>query len=213
MSSIATSGRRALWSTALTTVIFISLDATAQAVPVRYEFGGSLVFADPSTAVGPGTRFTGSFVYDPAEGTISAAVFQQTEFLFGQTSSLSVQVAGQPVYSSQGNLGMGIATFWPETILVLRQPDNQDGISPFLEFRNIGGHLVIFPSLPPTSLSLSDFPYTGFFLSPNPGGQTLYQGTIDTLIAVPEPGMTTIILLLAAGCICRRSLCRSQRSH
>ena len=44
----------------------VAAGSTAQAAPIRYEFGGRITTADPSTGVAPGTRFGGIFTYDPA---------------------------------------------------------------------------------------------------------------------------------------------------
>jgi hypothetical protein len=61
---------------------------------------------------------------------------------------------------------------------------------------------AVFNSLdPPTAPKLTDFSNAQLFVYKldNPASALLYSGTIDTLIAVPEPASVTVLCLAAAG--------------
>ena len=61
---------------------FLALTANAvgHAALMRYEYGGTITSADPSTGITRGSRFSGTFTYDPA-GSPSAMMIE------GQTTS------------------------------------------------------------------------------------------------------------------------------
>jgi hypothetical protein len=153
--------------------------------------------------------------YDPDLATKTASVDWNQGFDLGPLSGMTVDINGRRVDSVQGGLQLGVAQYPqdygrsgspPSTHLGFRVADDLEGVAPFLVLRNLD-RWVLPGLIPPTALSLTDFPDGGFVLSRNPGGVTLYQGTLDTLTAipVPEPATAALILIGAAGwCMVRR---------
>lgn len=190
-------------------IMVVSMGTRSLAAPIRYQFGGVVVHADSSTWVTPGSRYSGTLTYDPDLATKTASVDWNQGFDLGPLSGMTVDINGRRVYSVQGGLQLGVAQYPqdhggsglpPSTHLSFRVADDLEGVAPFLVLRNLD-RWVLPGLIPPTALSLTDFPDGGFVLSRNPGGLTLYQGTLDTLTAIPVPEPTTAALILigAAG--------------
>jgi hypothetical protein len=193
--------------------------APAQAAPVAYEYGGVITSADPSSGVTTGTRFTGTFTYDPATDPMPVMIEGNTSYYFGQpingatdTSRLTLSVGGNPVFD-QGGIGMGVLDtvnyhytdpFTPSTSVGLMANDSAIRVSLGLTnpTRSVDPTLAI-----PTSLSLTDFPVAKFQVnSLKPGALLLYSGTIDTLtpLNTPEPSTLALSALVGLGLAIRR---------
>ncbi len=217
--------RRALQ---IVSVAFLALswNAAGQAALMRYEYGGTITSADPSTGITPGTRFTGTFTYDPAGKPFAMMIEGQTDYTFGllswpgsqaDGSGITLQIGGKSVLSDQGGLSMTVTEseypnqfsylngVGPATALTISNPwTDSRSILVGLDLSNPSRS--VFHSLdPPTSIDLSDFPVAQLSGISTPGGETLFSGTIDTLmeIPVPEPAWTTLLCLTAIGWIAR----------
>lgn len=202
-------------------IMVASMGTPSLAAPIRYQFGGVVVHADASTAIASGSRYSGTLTYDPDLVTKTASVDGNQGFDLGPLSGMTVDINGRRVYSVQGGLQLGVAQYPqdhggsglpPSTHLGFRVADNLEGVAPFLALRNLD-RWVLPGLVPPTALSLTDFPDGGFVLSRNPGGLTLYQGTLDTLTAipVPEPTCAALVLVVATGgCVVRRHRLRDR---
>ncbi|MFI5458959.1 MAG: hypothetical protein ACHRXM_26320 [Isosphaerales bacterium] len=210
----------------MATVIAIS-DVAAHASPIQYQYGGVITAADPSTGVAPGTRFSGTFSYDPAklsggfqiEGSFQAIYGRSANFpdSVADGSGLILQIGGQTVLANPGGVQVSVAEIeypgqygYRDTSGNLQNPHTSVSISN----ENVdGGPLLValgltnptrsvFGSLTlPTTLNLADFSQAqlSVTLMTNPGSKTLYSGTIDSLveIPVPEPAFATLLCLAA----------------
>ena len=67
---------------------FLALTANAvgHAALMRYEYGGTITSADPSTGITPGSRFSGTFTYDPAGSPSAMMIEGQTTSYYGLLS-------------------------------------------------------------------------------------------------------------------------------
>ena len=183
---------------------------SATAAPIQYEYSGVITTADPSTGVAPGTRFTGTFAYDPGkdENWLGYEGYQQ--YHYGKTpgnpgsvadgSGLTLQIGGRTILADQGGLLVGVAESeypgqWgyrdangnpagPYTQVSISSDGYTVGLNLSNPSRSVFGSLA-----PPPWLSLADFPQAQLNVTEwtDPGRKTLYTGTIDTLTAVPEP--------------------------
>ena len=200
------------------------LCSESAAAPIQYEFAGFVTEADSSTGIAPGTRFSGTFAYDPAKisGGISIEGLNQANF--GQAanwpgsvadgSGLSLQIGGQTILANPG--GVSIATSFvdypgqfgyrdatgnpenPYTTVVISNSGvdtNPLQVALILNNPTVGFRDSTFP------LNLTQFPNAqlNVTLLTNPGSKTLYTGTIDSLVelSVPEPTLGTALCLVA----------------
>lgn len=206
------------------TFLAASQTAVSRADPIRYEFGGVITSADPSAGLAVGTRFDGTFTYDP-----SAPVVEPTYLIEGQigyspgASGLTLSVDAHQVFESN-SLELVVdygpkysATPTPQdpamTKLIIEGMTDQAGVS--LTLTNPSR--LVFPTSPiPTStFSLSDFPQTHFLLTDRASGsgETLFGGTIDTLLLapVPEPGTLASVFVMIVAVALRQRLKRADR--
>ena len=86
---------------------------------IRYDFGGVIASADPSTGVTPGTRFSGSFTFDPTDPTSPLITIEgSNQYLFGRSenvpnsvadgSGLTLQVGGKTVLADPGGVQVSV---------------------------------------------------------------------------------------------------------
>ncbi len=199
----------------LVLVALVCLCAESQATPIKYEYGGVITSADTSTGIAPGTRFSGTFTYDPAVTPPPLMIEGMNQYSYGKAnyvgavadgSGITFQVGDRTVLSNPG--GVTISVYELEYPGQYGYRDANGPIGPFTKLSitnsNIGdyanGPIVdlgldnnsrsVFGSLaPPSVLNLTDFPDAKLIVSEltNPGERQLYAGTIDTLQAVPIP--------------------------
>jgi len=209
----------------------LSWNAAGQAALMRYEYGGTITSADPSTGITPGTRFSGTFTYNPADNADAMMIEGQTGYSFGLStwpgsqadgSGITLQIGGKSVLSDPGGVSITVTEneypnqfsylngVGPATALTISNPwTDSRSILVGLDLSNPSRS--VFHSLdPPTSLDLSDFPVaqlSGISTRLGTGGETLFSGTIDTLTQapVPEPAWATVLCLAAVGWIARSS--------
>jgi len=224
---------RRAFRTGLFAFLALSWNAAGQAALMRYEYGGTITSADPSTGITPGTRFSGTFTYDPDAKAPWLGYEGHTQYSFGLSpsypgsqadgSGITLQVGGKTVLSDQAGMSMSVteqeyAGQWgygsasgtgagPSTAIVIGNLATNNG-GDFLGLTLSNPSRYVDHSLaPPTSFNLSDFPVAQLSVdSPRLGGPTsVYNGTIDTLmeIPVPEPAWTTLLCLTAIGWIAR----------
>jgi hypothetical protein len=204
MAPLGTPHRPALvWGTVATLVVLASRDV-AFAEPIRYEYGGVITSADPSTGATSGTRFEGSFTYDPA-AQAPATGFTYEGFvgyaMAPDRSGLTLNVGGRQVFDANG-LGLDVnygPRFGPTpsaqdpamTRVSIVGETDQLGVT--LRLANLS-RSVFSPFPAPTSLSLDDFPDRQLLVIDRAShrGETLFGGTIDTLTPVPVPEPTTL---------------------
>ncbi len=209
----------------------------ASANLIRFDYGGVIASADPSTGIEPGTRFSGSFAYDPA-GAVAGIGFEGLHsYDFGRSdgwhrptpdsSGLTLDIGGKSVYAYHGGLGLivtGDETFYAPGRGTSISIHNADigGLSPLgISIDLSNPHANLDPSLaPPTSLNLGDFPsatLSVYWTAPGgPQQNLMYRGTIDTLtltptISTPEPTSLTLLAMAVAGWLARQGLRRRRR--
>jgi hypothetical protein len=220
-----TTSCRSCWPAALALVLAMGgLTAGANASPITYEFGGTITSAAPATGVAPGTRFSGSFTYDPAATPTGAISFEGSlQTLYGQVESspgsvpdasgIRLQVGTTPVYDGRGGLQVAVSEIdgkygyhdadgnpVPPHMVVDISNGNVDDHTLLVALTlNNPGRAPLDSLNPPTSLSLADFPLATITIDDrvDPGSVALFTGTVDTLNAVPEP--STALFFLAAA--------------
>ena len=200
----------------------------AVAAPITYMYGGTISSDDPTTAIAPGTRFEGTFTYDPATQPFKLTTEGMAVYTFGippstvaDTSNLTLRLGGQPLFSGQGlsvtvsdqsdatyGLPPGSSTHVPPSSQWNLLAHN-DLVGVSLNFVNPGQSLN--PSLSLThAYSLNDFPIAQLLVTgrANKTGVILYSGSIDMLAPVPVPEPTTLAMLAVtfAGLAVRRHL-------
>jgi hypothetical protein len=176
--------------------------------------------------VAPGTRFSGTFSYDPSEAPTSLITIEgSVQTIYGKgpgfpngvpdSSGLSLQVGGQSVYSYQGGLQVSVAEIdgkygytdghgnpaAPNMDVNISNGNVDNGpLTVALDLKN-PSQAPLDSLHPPTYLSLADFPQAQLNVTEltNPGTTTLYTGTIDTLTAVPEPTTAVLFGVAAVG--------------
>ncbi len=215
-------------------------DLAVQASPIQYQYGGVITQADPSTGIVPGTRFSGTFSYDPT-GTLSGGIgfegFSQATYghsvnypgSVADGSGLTLQIGGQTILANPGGVSVGLSEIDYPGQWGYRDA-NGNPVSPYttVTISNLnvdGGPLQVALGLtnPARALGNSFYPLTlaefpdaqlGVTLLTNPGSETLYTGTIDSLVemAVPEPFCATVLCLIAIGWFTRSRSCRRAES-
>ncbi len=222
--------RRPVQSLALLAALIAIFDTAAQASPIQYQYGGVITQAGPSTGVAPGTPFSGTFSYDPAnlsggsgfEGFSSANYGLSTAWpdSVAGGSGITLQIGGQTILANPG--GVAIATYESDS------PGQYGKVDAFGNPASPYTTVVISNSLVDTSplqvslnlsnptrgLSDSLYPYNlaefpdaqlNVTLSTNPGAAPLYTGTIDSLVelTVPEPVFATVLCIVSIGWFAR----------
>lgn len=87
----------------------------SHAAPIRYEYGGVITSADPSTDVATGTRFSGMFTYDPehkpsgtsADDGFRAYYYGLSHVGVGSVpdgSGMTLQIGGRTVLANPGGV-------------------------------------------------------------------------------------------------------------
>ena len=215
MAPTAAPGRQAFMLGLMGTLIVIS-NVAAYATPIQFEYGGAIRSADPSTGVAPGTRFSGTFAYDPAARPSGGIMIEGLDqYIYGHSanvpgsiadgSGLTLQIGGRTILANPGGVQVAVSEIeypgqWgyanasgdpasPFTSVGISN-ENVDGgpLRVALELRN--PTRSVFGSLaPPTALNLADFPQAQLNVTEltNPGVKTLYTGTVDSLVEIPAP--------------------------
>jgi hypothetical protein len=216
------------WLAALALIgLFGAGASSASGAMIKYEFGGVITSADLSTGVAPGTRFSGTFGFDPDFNPGTATIEGSVTYIFNplvfgrsdpDTSYLTANVGGTPVLDGRGlDLGVRDTTISPGppsppfTSVGLSSENAQVRV----ELGLTNPSRSVDPTLElPTSFSLGDYPVTKFLVTSLSSGhaETIYEGTIDTLTAVPipEPGMLALPGLIGVGLALRGLLRRRQ---
>jgi hypothetical protein len=98
----------------LMTALIVIENLEVSAAPIRYEYGGVITAADPSTGVAPGTRFSGTIAYDPAEQPPAMMIEGMNEYFYGlgahfsgamaDGSGLTLQIGGRTVLANPGGV-------------------------------------------------------------------------------------------------------------
>jgi hypothetical protein len=212
----------------LLVVLLTIMNPAAWATPILYEYGGVITSADPSTGIAPGTRFSGSFGYDPAKSPLPAVLIEgSSQWFFGHSSNfprsiadgsgLTLQIGGRTVLANPGGVQVAVAEvaypgqygyldaggkpMHPHTIVTISN-ENVDGGSLQVAVGLTNSTRAVFGSLaPPASLKLSDFSQAKLNVTEltNPGSKSLYTGNIDTLQEIPVPEPAVATLLCLAA--------------
>jgi hypothetical protein len=219
MAQTRAPGRLAL-ALGLVPALMSVLYEPALATPIEYQFGGVITYAGTSTGVAAGTPFSGTFSFDPAKpsGALGFEGFGQASYGYSANSpgsvpdgsGLSLQIGGQTILANPGGLTIATSEIdyagqWgyrdasgkpvsPYTTVVISN-SNVDGgpLQAALKLMNPTRGLA--DSLYP--LNLAEFPdaQLNVTLSTNSGVETLYTGTIDSLVETPVPEPTYLTLL------------------
>jgi hypothetical protein len=216
------------WGLLLTAAGLVAATSpTSRADVIKYDYSGVINSADPSSGVTPGTRFSGTFAYDPASKAF-LAIEGLNQYISGHSDSmpdsqpdasrLTLDVGSQHTYSHTG--GVQVAVFniatpgqygyqlSPQTSIGISNANIDGGpLLVSLTLRNLDRSVLPSLNLPAT-LSLTDFPEAKLVVVGNAGSpqpKTLYEGTIDTLtLQVPEPAWASLLGVAAAGWVARR---------
>ena len=200
--------------------------APATAAPIRYDFGGVVKHANSGPEVG--SRFSGSFVYDPDASPIKTTPQDgggvYNEFAFGthRPDDPAADGSGLEVRFGDGSVPMRVDGLTVESYSTPGSNDN-----PSLVFRGgpqapgrgeaylvlrggegLGGDDPLPPQLLLDRFTTHDLVVLGP-LGPDgeyPVPDLVFVGAIDTLTAtpVPEPAWTVAALLGAAAYFARR---------
>lgn len=187
--------------------------AAAKAELMRYEYSGVITSASPDAPSPVGTRFSGTFAYDPGEAPAPSAqqhgVNTQFGLVFGtgkpDSDELTVSVGGRSVYEQRGGLEVasfaGIGQGARGVNLGISSGNFADLPITNVALQFVGGDGRLYPlGMPPSAVHLGDFARAKLFVnSQNTSGFFSYQGTIDSLVAVPTPEPSTACLLVAAS--------------
>lgn len=207
--------RRRLGLLAIVSVVPLAPATSADAALIEHRFGGVITAADPSNGVAPGTRFSGTFAYDPATkpGGIMFEGYHSYDFNYplsgapaASPSLLTLEVGGVPVYDRQGlqvNLTNEIAFHSDMSRTEVRGTSDQLLVQLALvnPTNSVNSSLEL-----PLALSLGDFPEAKLLVVNRASGkgEHLFEGTIDTLTLVPEPGVLSLVGLAGIGLAARR---------
>jgi hypothetical protein len=203
-------------------LLLTATGSTAKAALIEHQFGGVITFANPSSGVSPGTRFSGTFSYDPDADPVTLLVPGTKTYEFGNptpsstsdTSKLTLSVGGIPLFDGN-RLSVGVidtrdplAGFFhglpPATTVGISTGNPQYAIS--LSLKNLSRSLN--PGLElPTFLSLNDFPEANLEvigISSDGRRNNLLAGRIDSLTTVPEPSLISLLGLTTVGLAVQR---------
>ena len=193
--------------------------APARAELMRFAFGGAITSADPSSGVAPGTRFSGTFAYDPDSGSSGMHFEGFHQYDFGKSvdwpwsapdsSGMTLDLGGKSVYAFQGGLGLlmtGDEPFigYPRgTGTHVSIGNGSVGDSPIRVALDLANpDRAVYPSLaPPSSLDLADFSSATLTVNLGGPGSAGYRGSLDTITRIlpsPAPEPSTAALLVAA---------------
>ncbi len=200
------------------------LSTPSFASPIRYDFSGVITTAPASTGVAAGTPFSGSFWYNPSQGT--ALGFEGfTEYSSRGTSSdaagMSLSIGDASKLLGPNNFFMTMEytpAYGPSDPTPpsseARIGDSDPSSSLTLILSNPTANLMAKSTLGvPGTLSLSDFTTTQLdYIQKSAGGNVEYQGVITSMTAVPEPTCATVVCL-AAGWLARLWHARKARIH
>jgi hypothetical protein len=239
MAPRAAPGRLVL-NLGLMTALIVMGNVAADAAPIRYEYGGVITSADPSTGVAPGTRFSGTIAYDPLEKPPAIMIEGSNQYLYGLSASfpgaiadgsgLTLQIGGRTVLADPGGVQVAVAEIeYPgqygyrdagdvpvapyTSVGISNAGIRYDPLQVAVDLRN--PDRAVFGSLaPPQALNLADFPQATLDVTEltKPGVKTLYTGTVDSLVGIPapEPAWVTLVCLTTIGWFAR-SLRRPRR--
>lgn len=225
------------WIAAVGLAILALAIPAAQAAPIEYHYGGVITSADAGTSITPGTRFDGTFTYDPQTNPRGFGFENYTSYEFGtssnwpalpapDTSAMSLWVGNDSKYARQGGLNLSVNDVgvnnptdpYPRTILDIHSYDTDHKLNIDLVLSN--PNRGVFGSLDiPTSINLGDFPNATISVTArdtkDPTTYLNFQGTIDTLnpvnmVTTPEPAAIAMWLGLAASALAFQA--RSRRS-
>jgi hypothetical protein len=170
--------------------------STARGAAIRYEYGGTITSAAPSTGVTPGNRFAGTFTYDPNANVPNPTIYAGLK-PNPTTSAMNFSAGNKLVFSQQFGVRVSVVQSAPfssgsahvpgQTKLTIANLDPL-GNSPVSVNLNMANPTkAVFSSFqPPLPLHLYD--YTSATLSvTNSAKQPLYSGVVDTLKLVPIP--------------------------
>lgn len=205
---------------ALTALLLVAPGVTTRAEPVQYEYGGVITAAGPSTGVAPGTRFDGTFTYDPSSQVLYPTFVYEGhtgDGIHSEPAAWILNVGGHQVFES--NLIGIVVDYGPK---FSSTPSAQDPAMTAVSVVGMTDQLGItlkltnpsrsvFPPTPiPASFSLDDFPERQLWLIDRAShrGETLFGGTIDTLTPVPEPTTLSSFLVVIGGMALRHRLRR-----
>jgi len=214
------------WLAVGLSVLALSLPAS-QAAPIEFHYGGTITSAGAGTNVAVGSRFDGTFTYDP-QANLSPMLYENGRtYTFGQpsgttgtttpdSSAMSLTLGGSSAFSKSGGLSLGLYEVDsndpynpnPATNLTFNSynPSTKVDLEVLLSNpqRGVFGSLAI-----PPALNLSNFPTATVTVSwwdPTRKDVDSYVGTIDTLAqlgtsvtTVPEPAAVALWLGLGAA--------------
>ena len=91
---------------------------TAQAAPIEFHYGGTITSAGAGTNVAVGSRFDGTFTYDP-QANLTPMVYENGRtYTYGQSvgaattpvdsSAMSLTIGGSSAFSKSGGLAVGL---------------------------------------------------------------------------------------------------------
>lgn len=214
------------WIAAAGLALFSLLPPTARAAPIEFHYGGVITSADDGTGVTPGTRFDGTFTYDPQTIPLAMVIEDANFYTFGtsgtwltaspppDTSAINLSVGDKSMFSRQGGLGVGVSEIqdnhpfnpYPHTNLNINSHDLVHNVTINLDLINPDRGVLGSLDLPAT-INLADFPQATLTVTgwgATPGTSLSYRGTIDTLAKVeqattPEPASVALWLGLAAA--------------
>jgi hypothetical protein len=198
--------------------LILATSPAARAEPIQYDFGGVITAAPSGSGIAVGDPFTGSFRYDPAQGTIlEIEGFNSFTTNPNQpnASAFSLNINGHGAVDETGALSWSVQyTPWapgdptpPSLTIHFGDSNGYPGVPSIgLTFAN-PDRLPDDSVMLPGKLVLSDF--TTAQLDYKPSGSVEYTGTILALTPVPEPAYAVIICLAAGWVVGSR--CRAVR--
>jgi hypothetical protein len=219
-------------------VALIGWSADVRASAITYEYGGVITSAEPSSGISPGTRFSGTFTYDPKDLAEGVEIEGDRNYQFGRVpgfpspagtgvDGLTLSIGGQSIASLSSVLGVDL--YEPalggytlisgqplhETFLTIDNGGGSPGdpITVQLSLSNLGS--TVYPSLAmPATINLADFTSATLNVSSDQPGGPSFTGTIDKLLALPTPApepSTVIVLGLGLAAWLARARFRTAR--
>ena len=212
----------------LAACIAVFVSPAARGSIVEYQYQGVITSADPSSGVAVGTPFTGTFSYDKDLAAPWISIEGSNQYFSGYSepfggkadaSGLSLSVAGQPAWSSPGGIEVAVSQIdfagqygYPSSPMSRLNFSNGNVGSPersvSLTLSNPTSAVLHSLALP-GSVNLSDFPIAQLLVTQDPTTpqtKMYLAGRIQSLteVQVPEPALTTVLSLVAAGWLARR---------